>query len=38
MSKNEMIEEIEKMLCRMYYEDVDFFYGMMSKFIRKKER
>lgn len=35
MSKENMIAAIEEMLHTMYYEDLLFFHGMMSKFLKK---
>lgn len=36
MSKEEIIKNVVDMLNKMYYEDAEFFYNMMSCFIQKK--
>lgn len=36
MSKEEMIACIEIIIRQMYYEDVEFFYNMMCRFMEKK--
>lgn len=36
MSKEEIIKCVKDMLNKMYYEDAEFFYNMMSRFLEKK--
>lgn len=36
MEKEQMIEQITALLLKLYYEDVEFFFGMIAKFAAKK--
>ena len=36
MDKEEMIERIAEILRRLYYEDVEFYYGMIQRYATKK--
>lgn len=36
MSKEDMIAGVESMIRKMYYEDLEFFYNMMRRFLEKK--
>ena len=36
MEKEKMIEQIAALLAKLYYEDVDFFWGMIAHFAAKK--
>lgn len=36
MDKEEMIERIAEILRRLYYEDVEFYYGMIQRYAAKK--
>ena len=36
MEKEQMIEEAVELMKKMYYEDVEFFFGMIAKFAAKK--
>ena len=36
MEKEQMIEQITALLQKLYYEDVEFFFGMIAKFAAKK--
>lgn len=38
MYKEQMIQEVNKMLDKMYYEDVEFFRNMMHRFLAKTGR
>lgn len=35
MSREEMIQKATEMLNEMYYEDIQFFCGMMEKYLLK---
>ena len=37
MDKEQMIERISKILAKMYFEDVAFFYKFAADFARKKK-
>lgn len=36
MEKEKMIEQAVKLLEKLYYEDIEFFYGMILKFAAKR--
>lgn len=36
MDKEEMIAELSKLMHRMYYEDVEFFYNFVTGYAKKK--
>ena len=36
MSKEEMIQAASNILRKMYYEDVDFFYGFLTQYTNRK--
>lgn len=36
MEKEQMIEQAAELMKKMYYEDVEFFFGMIAKFAAKK--
>lgn len=36
MEKEQMIERAAELMKKMYYEDVAFFFGMITKFAAKK--
>ena len=37
MSRDEMIDRISKILGKMYFEDVAFFYKFAAEYARKKK-
>lgn len=36
MSKEEMIQAITETVAKLFYEDIEFFWGMINRFARKK--
>lgn len=38
MNKEEIIKGAEAMLNKMYYEEAEFFYNMMCRFMEKTKR
>lgn len=36
MSKEEMIQKATDILQKMYYEDVEFFYGFLNQYASRK--
>lgn len=36
MSRREMIESVSDTLHKMYYEDVEFFYGFLTQYANRK--
>ena len=36
MSREEMIQAVSDTLRKMYYEDIDFFYGFLIQYAGKK--
>ena len=36
MSREEMIQAVSDTLRKMYYEDIDFFYGFLIQYASKK--
>ena len=37
LSKEEMIQEAAEAMRKMYYEDVEFFFGMIKKYEKKRQ-
>ena len=36
MEKEEMIQAVSDILRKLYYEDVDFFYGFLTQYANRK--
>lgn len=36
MDKEEMIQAVSDILRKMYYEDVEFFYGFLTQYAKRK--
>jgi hypothetical protein len=37
MEKEQMIQQMAEIMAKMYYEDVDFFWGMIVQFAKRKK-